>query len=956
MTVEFGVLGAIEARVDGRPVALGHARQQCVLVALLIDANQVVPTERLADRVWGDHPPQRARNALYSYLSRLRQILVDADGVHITRQRGGYILRIDPTSVDLHRFGQLLARARASGDDEHAHTLFERALGLWRGDAFAALDTAWLNSVRGILHQQRFAAELDYADIQLRLGQHAALLAELSGRAHAHPLDERLSGQLMLALYRCGRTGDALAQYQVSRRQLAADLGIDPGQELQRLHRQILTGDSLVHRPASPARRTGEAGPAGTPVPRQLPAPPPLFTGRASELSLLTRALPAPGEPGCTMAIWAIDGTGGVGKTWLALRWAHDNVRSFPDGQLHINLRGFGPSGSAVDPAQAVRAFLDAFGVAAERIPAGLDAQIGLYRSTLAGKRVLVVLDNARDVEQVRPLLPGSAGCVVVVTSRNRLTGLVATEGARTLSLDLLTDGEAHDLLAGRLGADRVAAEPHAVSEIIARCARLPLALAIAAAHGAPSTELPLARLAGELRDAAGRLDAFAAGDAATDVRKVFSWSYRALSTDAARLFRLLGLHPGPDIALPAATSLAGLPRRQVRELLTDLARAHLLTEHIPGRYTIHDLLRAYATEQASTHDSYQARRAAVHRVLDHYLHTARNAALLLVPQRDQVALAAPQPGVIAERLASHDMALGWFAAEYRVAIGAVEQAAAAGFDTHAWQLAWACTTFLLRRGYWHELVAVQHTALDAARRLGDGAGQSHVLRGLAKAYLQLGRLDEAETHYRQVLEVSAHLGDAAGHAHAYQGLVTVAERRGDLAEARGYAQQALDRYRAAGHRVGQASALNAVGWFHAQLGDYHQAVVHCEQALTLFQDLGYREGEGGTWDSLGYAHRGLADYEQAIICYQHALGLYRELGDRYGEADAFACLGDTHHAAGHPDAARTTWDQALSILDQLGHADAGRVRGMLDSLEPATGSAAPGPGESQPEAGRKPA
>jgi tetratricopeptide (TPR) repeat protein len=489
---------------------------------------------------------------------------------------------------------------------------------------------------------------------------------------------------------------------------------------------------------------------------------------------------------------------------------------------------------------------------------------------------------------------------------------------------------EARDLLAYRLGPARTRAEPKAVDEIIARCARLPLALAIACARASTRPGSSLAGLADELRDAAAGLDALYGGDPATDIRAVFSWSYRTLDTDAARLFRLLGLHPGPDVTAPAAASLAAAPPARVRRLLAELTRAHLLTEPTSGRYTFHDLLRAYAVEQTDAHDSAEQRHAATHRILDHYLHTAHAGALLQTPQRESITLAEPLPGVIPEHLNSHDAAQTWFTAEHAVLLAAVERAAAAGFDTHAWQLAWALRTSLFRRGLWLEQVAVQRIALAAARRRDDRVGQGQTLRSLAKVYYRLGRLAEADTNYRQALDVYVDLGDLAGQALTQLGLREVAERRGRLSDGLVHAERALDLYRATGFRVGQASALNAIGWNHAQLGDYRQALTCCQQALALLADQGYRDGEAATWDSVGYAHRGLGDYEQAAICYQHAIDLFRDLGDRYNEADALTSLGDTQHAAGSTDAARKAWHAALEILDQLGHPDADQVRGKL--------------------------
>jgi NB-ARC domain len=368
---------------------------------------------------------------------------------------------------------------------------------------------------------------------------------------------------------------------------------------------------------------SGAAGPA-VPVPAQLPPAVPAFIGRDAELASLDALLhPKAAAAGpATVVIAALSGTAGVGKSALAVHWAHRAAAQFPDGQLYVNLRGFDPDGAAMEPSEALRGFLDALGAPATRIPESLSAQAGLYRTLLAGKRILVVLDNAKDAGQVRPLLPGSPGCLAIVTSRNQLTGLVATDSAYAMTLDLLGSGDARELLALRLGSRRVAREPDAVDEIIAGCARLPLALTIAAARAAGSPSFPLAVLATELREATRALDPLNGGDPATDVRAVFSWSYHALTTDAARLFRRLGLHPGPDIALPAAASLAAIPQDRARALLGELTRAHLLAEHAPGRYAFHDLLRAYATELARAHDSQNVRNAAAHRVLDHYLHT----------------------------------------------------------------------------------------------------------------------------------------------------------------------------------------------------------------------------------------------------------------------------------------------------------------------------------------------
>jgi tetratricopeptide (TPR) repeat protein len=673
-------------------------------------------------------------------------------------------------------------------------------------------------------------------------------------------------------------------------------------------------------------------------LPRQLPAAVGYFAGRVGELAALTGLLRERTDTGGTVVISAIGGTAGVGKTALAVHWAHQVADRFPDGQLYVNLRGFDPSGQVMAPTEAVRRFLDALHVPPDRIPVDLDAQAALYRSQLAGKRMLVVLDNARDAEQVRPLLPGTGTALVLVTSRNQLTSLVAADGAHPLTLDLLTHHEAHELLERRLGPDRVAAEPQATEQIISASARLPLALAIAAARAA-QTRFPLTVLAGELADTHDRLGVLDAGDPATRVRTVFSWSYTTLTPPAARLFRLLGLHPGPDASAAAAASLAGLPPAETGRLLAELTRAGLTTQHTPGRYSLHDLLAAYAAEQCHTTDPDDERRAATGRLLDHYTHTAHTAARLLTPARDPIVLplTPPAPGTTPEQPAGHREALAWLDVERPVLLAALRLAAQTGSDTHTWQLAWALDTFLDRRGRWQDQAGAWQAAVAAADHLTHptAAGAAHRL--LAWASIRLGRHGEANTHLCRALDLHTRAGDRAGQAKTHIDLAYLWERQDRLDQALDHAQQALTLYQATGYHRGQAQALNNAGWCHALLGDHTQALTYCQRALTLFQQIGERAGEATTWDSLGYAHHHLHQHTQAANCYQHALTLFRDLGDRYQEAATLTHLGDTHHATGNPQAAREAWQQALTILDELEHSDAEQVRGKLAALEAST-------------------
>jgi tetratricopeptide (TPR) repeat protein/transcriptional regulator with XRE-family HTH domain len=669
-------------------------------------------------------------------------------------------------------------------------------------------------------------------------------------------------------------------------------------------------------------------------VPAQLPGDISAFAGRHDLLSNLDAILARTTSQPAAVVISAVSGTAGVGKTALAVHWAHRVRNEFPDGQLYVNLRGFGPTtGSPVAPTEAVRGFLEALGVSAERIPGSLDAQTGLYRSLVASRRVLLLLDNARDADQVRPLLPGSPTALVVVTSRDQLLSLTAAEGALPVTVDLLTDLESRELLAGRLGRDRVDAEPRAVEEIITLCARLPLALAIVAARAASNPRFPLVAIASELRNE--RLDHLRAGDPVTDMRAVLSWSYHTLSPEASRAFRLLGLHPGPDISTSAAASLTGQPVQGVRRLLFELTRGQLLTEQTPGRFAFHDLLRAYATELATTVDNNDDRRTATHRMLDHYLHTAHAAAALVDPYRDGATPLAPvRPGVTVEALCDRDRAMAWLDAEHPVLLAAIHQAADGRFDAHAWHLAWAMATFLDRRGYWQQWADAQASALVAAQRLADLSKQAHSHRALAHAYARLDRLDNAHTHLRHALDLLREVEDPAAEARTHHDLGWVYGLQNDYRHALSHARQALHLFQAANHQAGRAQALNNLGWWHAMLGAHQQAIGRCRRALELFQEIGDSFGEAATWDSLGYANQQLNLHDQAIACHQHALDLYRLLGDRYHETLGLCHLGDAHRALGNLDATRDAWRQALHILDELGHPDADRLRARLHDLE----------------------
>ena len=503
--------------------------------------------------------------------------------------------------------------------------------------------------------------------------------------------------------------------------------------------------------------------------------------------------------------------------------------------------------------------------------------------------------------------VPGSPGCLVLVTSRSQLSGLIAIEGTYALALDVLTEAEARELLARRLGTARIDAEPGAAAELIGLCARLPLALAIAAGRASARPRFRLSALA-ELADSRRRLDALDAGDAAASVRAVFSWSLDSLTAPAERMFALLGLHPGPDITIPAAASLAGIPPRQAGQALDELTEAHLIAERSPGRYAMHDLLRAYAAEQARSNDSDAGRRAAVHRVLDHYLHTAHTAALLLNPTRDPITVSPPQPRVRPEELADRKQALDWFQAERPVLLAAIGQAASSGFSAHAWQLPWTATTFFHWRGYWQDLAATQQSALAAARDLDDQPGQAQAHRHLGRAQMRLGAYADASAHLAEALDLGRQLGSDTLQARVHLDLAWAFELQGRSRDALGDAQQSLRLHSAAGYRPGEADALNAVGWCHARLGRYQQALECCGQALAAYRELGDQGGEAAALDSLGYAHRHLGHYAEAIACCQQAIDVHGDAGDLRDRAEFLAQLGDARQAAGDNQSARRAW------------------------------------------------
>ncbi|MFC9687004.1 BTAD domain-containing putative transcriptional regulator [Kribbella sp. NPDC056951] len=886
--MEYGVLGEVV------PTELGHLRQRSVLAVLLLGAGRPVTADQLVDRVWGDSAPQRARETLYAYLSRLRTVL-DAE---LVRQSGGYVLQVDPDQVDVHRFRRLVVAAGA----EESVALFEEALGLWRGEALADLDTPWFVEQRERLHAERFAAELDLTDLQLAQNEYGDLLPVLRSRSQAHPLDERVAGHLMLALQRADRAADALQEYDRIRRALVDELAIEPSARLQQLQQQLL-GTTQVDRV----------------VPQQLPAAPATLIGRDPALKQLTTAL-AGDHQQATVAVSAVGGAGGIGKTSLVLHWAHRNLARFPDGQLFIDLRGFDPVEPPLPVETAMSGLLQALG--AGRLPPDPQARAGLYRTMLAGKRLLLVLDNAKESSQVAPLLPGTAGCTVIVTSRNRLGGLLTRHGAVPVDLDVLDPADARDLLQRQIGADRASAEPAAFDELLTHCAGLPLALAIVAARIAGRPDFPLSAFADELRDTEARLDAFEAGELDAGLRSVFDCSYRALDRDAAALLALLARVPGQDISTASVAALVdGNPRRS----LARLESAHLIRQHAPGRYSLHDLIRLYAREQ-KVDDS-----QALWRLADHYRRGAVEADRVIAPERSPVN--GDQIGPLG--LKDRDEASAWVDAEADNLLATQRLAMERGWHDIVWHLAYGLVVFQSWRGQDTLTAEMWANALTVVPELDDAADQSMVHRYYGRSRGLLGERDEALSHLEQALVYAARSGRPTEHAACLQMLAGALCNQDDYEAALPYGLAQLELYKTFGKQRWLADSYNIVGWIHAKLGHYEEARAACLASLEIFEQTGDHDSRGDVLDSLGTAALAAGRFDEALVAFEDALRSYEQVGNVRQIAETRDHIGDVHHARGDLAEARTAWQDALTAYsDQGREQQAESVRVKLTALD----------------------
>ncbi|MCG8918532.1 tetratricopeptide repeat protein [Actinokineospora sp. PR83] len=940
--MDFRVLGQLEIWTGRGRLPLPSRRHQRVLAALLLAPNSVVPLPKLIEATWDDEPPVTATKQVRNCVSAIRERLTDTDQRLIDTDGPGYRISVGEDQLDSLRFHRGIADARrcaAGGSLDRAVREIRSALGWWRGPALDGLDTTALARYAVRLDEQRLDALELCADWLSELGEHHAVVDELAGVVHEHPLRERLHAQLMRALDRCGRRADALGVFHRLRVHLAEELGVDPGADVRGLYERILRGPGEAGRgvrgPATARRRPvdaekfsrNRAGPrprawsgTGAPVPRQLPQSIRDFTGRADHLAALDALLPPDTDhhSGNAVVISALDGSGGVGKTTLAVHWAHRAQHRFPDGTLHTNLRGYGP-GRPANPDEALNDFLVALGVPAGAVPAGPGARSGLFRTLLAGRRVLVVLDNANSAEQVRPLLPGTPGCMVLITSRDSLTGLVVTDAAHRLTLDVLSPPEALSLVVGIIGPARAEHEPDAVRELIRLCARLPLALRIAAGRVAAHQHVSVADIVAELADEDSRLDALSWGrDPRAAVRKVLDWSYEQLPRQQAFLFRRLGLHPGPDLSPPAAAALTCLPPHEARLLLDALADAHLIEPVARSRYRFHDLLRAYAAELARDHDDADDRGRATEALLTWYSHTAHVADKHLYPTSTRLVTHTAEPAH-PHPVADREQAWTWFTEERANLTAALRHAVEHHLDRHALHLVDAFG-FLVLMGGWEERIDTAGVALVAARRSHDRAHEANVLLARGEALGHLHR-PEAEADLIRADTLARDIGNTHIRIACLNELGQVLRHQGRHAEAlhRLRAAHALSR----GFDTGRWEAVveGIIAAVHVDLGNHRQAIDHAERSARLRHRIGDLDGEACALATLARGWQGVDDHDTAIAHCLRAIALGRQSLGSQDEtlAHPLSTLATSLSRLGQVDEAVACWREAAAIYTDRG-------------------------------------
>lgn len=973
----FRVLGELSVSHNGSELDLGGPQRRLVLAVLLADANRVVPVERLVEALWRETPPTSHRLGLQVLISDLRRRLAhgaDRESAPIVTTPLGYVLRVEPHQFDLDEFRADVNGARdtmQAGNAAAAVRVFRRALARWHGPAFAGFSAPTVDQCAMVADEERLAATGDMIDAALANGESAGLVGELTQLVADHPLHEGFHRQLMTAYAQTGRTADAMDVYRTLRRRIVAELGVEPSASLQRLHHQVLSSDPAMDTPM-PAEPTGALAHAPAAAYRQLPPDLADFTGRESEIRVLTAlGSPSPGSQlgsdaserrasGTSTAIAVIEGMGGIGKTRLAVHAAHRVAAEgrFADGQLYVDLRGMSPGGSPADPADVLESFLRLLGVPASKIPAGTTDRSALFRDRVIGQDMLILLDNAADEHQILPLLPSGPSTTVIVTSRRTL----ALDGSIRLSLDVFTPDEAFALLASVIGSDRVTAEPAAASQLIALCGHLPLAIAIAAQRLRARPAWSIARLASRLIDDSSRLDELTIGQRA--VESVLAHSYYALPPDQQRLFRLLGIHPGVDFTAISVAALTGLDVETAETVLESLLDQHLLDQSVADRYHIHDLVRAYAARRCRAMDRTSDRDRAISGVLDWYAHGVNTATAMIRRFHVPGAREIPEPKAPAPVLDTTADATGWLDAEYANIVAAIQTAAGGPWHDHAVQLPHALVPYFVSRGALTDAIVALGLATDAAQRLHDDAAHAHVLtdlgyvsglagitepalRHLSEAltghqrahdtyaealtrnylggiYRRLGRHADEVTQYATAYELFIRIGDQVRSASTLSSLSVALHLDGRHEEAIDHALRAIELARDISP-VTEAAHRTNLGHMYARLDRHAEAVEQASAALAIQRAATTRVGETVTLGNLAFSYARLGRHAEAIDAGTRSLELARDLGFPGTTVASLNALGDAHRFAGDAAAALTCYREAHEIATSIGDADESR-------------------------------